>query len=101
MTVPAIIRDDDLTFPDTIMPLCVAPCRGRKKGWVNMQSLATSRFVLQSFLDELDEFDRDIPVARNIQVGDIADAIQHLLRLTDLSFRTSDHRIAILQAEPS
>lgn len=53
-----------------------------------MPSLTTSRFVLQSFLDELEEFDRDIPVARNIQVGDIADALlallnnRHIARLT-------------------
>ena len=53
-----------------------------------MQSLTTSRFVLQSFLDELEEFDRDIPVARNVQVGDVADALSallgncHVLRLT-------------------
>ena len=51
-------------------------------------NLVTSRFVLQSLLQELEEFDRDIPVARNIQVGDVADALtvvladRRLLRLT-------------------
>ncbi len=51
-------------------------------------NLATSRFVLQCLLQELEEFDRDIPVARNIQVGDVADALtmllsdRRLLRLT-------------------
>jgi hypothetical protein len=47
-----------------------------------MQSIVTSRYVLQAFLDELLEFDRDIAVARNIQVGDVADALNHLLRAT-------------------
>jgi hypothetical protein len=42
-------------------------------------NLATSRFVLQCLLQELEEFDRDIPVARNIQVGDVADALTVLL----------------------
>jgi len=39
------------------------------------QNLTTARFVLQSLLQELDAFDRDIPVARDIQVGDVADAL--------------------------
>ena len=47
-----------------------------------MQSHVTSRYVLQAFLDELLEFDRDIAVARNVQVGDVADALHHLLRAT-------------------
>jgi hypothetical protein len=42
-------------------------------------NLATSRFVLQCLLQELEEFDRDIPVARNIQVGDVADALTVIL----------------------
>jgi hypothetical protein len=52
------------------------------------QNLTTARFVLQSLLQELDAFDRDIPVARDIQVGDVADALsafladRQILRLT-------------------
>jgi len=52
------------------------------------QNLTTARFVLQSLLHELDAFDRDIPVARDIQVGDVADALsvfladRQILRLT-------------------
>jgi hypothetical protein len=52
------------------------------------QNLTTARFVLQSLLQELDAFDRDIPVARAIQVGDVADALsvfladRQILRLT-------------------
>jgi hypothetical protein len=65
-----------------------------------MQSLVTSRYVLQSFLDELLEFDRDIPVARNIQVGDVADALHHLLRVTASSSSIFDERLASLQPEP-
>jgi hypothetical protein len=42
-------------------------------------NLATSRFVLQCLLQELEQFDRDIPVARNIQVGNVADALTVLL----------------------
>ena len=42
-------------------------------------NLPTSRFVLQALLQELEEFDRDIPVARSIQVGDVADALTVLL----------------------
>jgi hypothetical protein len=52
------------------------------------QNLTTARFVLQSLFQELDAFDRDIPVARDIQVGDVADALsvfladRQILRLT-------------------
>jgi hypothetical protein len=52
------------------------------------QNLTTARFVLQSLLQELDAFDRDIPVARDIQVGHVADALsafladRQILRLT-------------------
>jgi hypothetical protein len=42
-------------------------------------NLPTSRFVLQCLLQELEEFDRCIPVARNIQVGDVADALTAIL----------------------
>jgi hypothetical protein len=52
------------------------------------QNLTTARFVLQSLLQELEEFDHCIPVARHIQVGDVADALmvfladRQILRLT-------------------
>jgi len=52
------------------------------------QNLTTARFVLQSLLQEIEAFDRCIPVARDIQVGDVADALsvfladRQILRLT-------------------
>jgi len=46
---------------------------------MTMQNLATARFVLQCLLDELEEYDRCIPVARNVQVGDVADALLTVL----------------------
>jgi len=42
-------------------------------------NLTTSRFVLQCLLQELEEFDRCIPVASNLRVGDVADALTVLL----------------------
>ena len=62
-------------------------------------NLPTSRFVLQSLLQELEEFDRDIPVARNIQVGDVADALtvfladRRLLRLTAPQARSANRAV--------
>jgi hypothetical protein len=53
-----------------------------------VQNLTTARFVLKCLLDELEEYDRCIPVARNVQVGDVADALlafmgnREILRLT-------------------
>jgi hypothetical protein len=44
-----------------------------------VQNLTTACFVLQCLHAELEEFDRDIPVARNIQVGDITDALVAIL----------------------
>jgi hypothetical protein len=52
------------------------------------QNLTTARFVLQCLLQEIEAFDRCIPVARDIQVGDVADALsvfladRQILRLT-------------------
>ncbi len=57
------------------------------------QNLTTARFVLQSLLQELEEFDRCIPVAHNIRVGDVTDALtvfmadRQILRLTVPSIR--------------
>lgn len=65
-----------------------------------MQNIVTSRFVLQAFLDELLEFDRDIPVARNVQVGDVADAVEHVLHLMEPGSIMSDDRLPSLQPEP-
>jgi len=53
---------------------------------MTMQNFATARFVLQCLLEELEEYDRCIPVARNVQVGDVADAL-----LTILSNRELQH----------
>ena len=55
---------------------------------MTVENLTTARFVLRCLLDELEAYDRCIPVARNIQVGDVADALltvlndRQLLRLT-------------------
>jgi hypothetical protein len=55
---------------------------------MTVENLTTARFVLQCLLDELETYDRCIPVARNVQVGDVADALltvlndRQLLRLT-------------------
>ena len=55
---------------------------------MTVENLTTARFVLQCLLDELEAYDRCIPVARNVQVGDVADALltvlndRQLLRLT-------------------
>ncbi len=55
---------------------------------MTVQNLATARFVLQCLHEELEEFDRCIPVARNLQVGDVTDALalvlnnREFLRLT-------------------
>jgi hypothetical protein len=46
---------------------------------MTVQNLTTARFVLQCLHEELEEFDRCIPVARNLQVGDVADALAVLL----------------------
>jgi hypothetical protein len=51
---------------------------------MTMQNLATARFVLQCLLDELEEYDRCIPVARNVQVGDVADALLVVLSNREL-----------------
>ena len=59
------------------------------------QNLTTARFVLQSLLQELEAFDRCIPVAHDIQVGDVADALtvfmadRRILRLTAPSPRAT------------
>ena len=62
---------------------------------MSVQNLTTARFVLQCLLEELEEYDRCIPVARNVQVGDVADALltvlnnRQLLRLTTPKARSS------------
>jgi hypothetical protein len=62
---------------------------------MSAQNLTTARFVLQCLLDELEEYDRCIPVARNVQVGDVADALltvlndRQLLRLTAPKVRSA------------
>ncbi len=64
---------------------------------MTVQNLTTARFVLQCLHEELEEFDRSIPVARNLQVGDVADALlavlsnRQFLRLT-MPARTSRRR---------
>ena len=63
-----------------------------------VQNLTTARFVLQCLLNELEEYDRCIPVARNVQVGDVADALltvlkdRQLLRLTAPKVRSARRR---------
>jgi hypothetical protein len=51
---------------------------------MTVQNLATARFVLQCLLEELEEYDRCIPVARNVQTGDVADALLTVLSNREL-----------------
>jgi hypothetical protein len=51
---------------------------------MTVQNLTTARFVLQCLHEELEEFDRDIPVARNVRVGDVADALLTILKSRQL-----------------
>jgi hypothetical protein len=51
---------------------------------MTVQNLATARFVLQCLLDELEEYDRCIPVARNVEVGDVTDALLTILSNREL-----------------
>jgi hypothetical protein len=46
---------------------------------MTVQNLTTARFVLQCLLEEIEHFDRGIPVACNVQVGDVADALVTVL----------------------
>jgi hypothetical protein len=46
---------------------------------MSVENLTTARFVLQCLLDELEHYDRCIPVACNVQVGDVADALLTVL----------------------
>jgi hypothetical protein len=63
-----------------------------------IENLTTARFVLQCLLDELEHYDRCIPVACNVQVGDVADALltvlkdRRLLRLTAPKARSTPPR---------
>jgi hypothetical protein len=63
-----------------------------------VENLTTARFVLQCLLDELEHYDRCIPVACNVQVGDVADALltvlndRRLERLTAPKTRLAPHR---------
>ena len=65
---------------------------------MTVENLTTARFVLQCLLDELEAYDRCIPVARNVQVGDVADALltvlndRQLLRLTAPKSRSAQRR---------
>ena len=65
---------------------------------MTVENLTTARFVLQCLLDELEAYDRCIPVARNVQVGDVADALliilndRQLKRLTAPKSRSAPHR---------
>jgi hypothetical protein len=51
---------------------------------MTIPNLATARFVLQCLFDELEEYDRCIPVARNVQVGNVADALLTILNNREL-----------------
>jgi len=46
---------------------------------MTFENFTTARFVLQCLLDELEHYDRCIPVACNVQVGDVADALLTVL----------------------
>jgi hypothetical protein len=70
---------------------------------MTVENLTTARFVLQCLLDELEHFERCIPVACNVQVGDVSDALltvlndRQLLRLTAPKTRSvpSRRRVAV------
>jgi hypothetical protein len=51
---------------------------------MTVQNLTTARFVLHCLHEELEEFDRDIAVARNVRVGDVADALLAILKSRQL-----------------
>ena len=65
---------------------------------MTVQNLTTARFVLQCLLKEIEHFDRGIPVACNVQVGDVADALvtvlsdRRLQRLTAPKTRSAPGR---------
>ena len=65
---------------------------------MTVENLTTARFVLQCLLDELEHYDRCIPVACNVQVGEVADALltvlndRRLLRLTAPKTRSTPRR---------
>jgi hypothetical protein len=65
---------------------------------MSVENLTTARFVLQCLLDELEHYDRCIPVACNVQVGDVADALltvlndRQLKRLTVPKTRSTPRR---------
>jgi hypothetical protein len=56
---------------------------------MTVENLTTARFVLQCLLDELEAYDRCIPVARNVQVGDVADALLTVLNDRQLNRLTA------------
>jgi hypothetical protein len=68
------------------------------------QNLTTARFVLQCLLQEIEAFDRCIPVARDIQVGDVADALsafladRQILRLTVPNVPSANRRSRLAPA---
>ena len=57
-----------------------------------IQNLTTARFVLKCLLDELEEYDRCIPVAQHVQVGDVADALLVILGNRELHRLTTPAR---------
>jgi hypothetical protein len=65
---------------------------------MTVENLTTARFVLQCLLEEIEHFDRSIPVACNVQVGDVADALltvlndRRLQRLTAPKTRSAPGR---------
>lgn len=59
---------------------------------MTVENLTTARFVLQCLLDELEAYDRCIPVARNVQVGDVADALLTVLNDRQLQRLTAPKR---------
>ncbi len=71
------------------------------------QNLTTARFVLQCLLQEIEAFDRCIPVARDIQVGDVADALsafladRRILRLTVPNVPPAPHTVSLVSLRKS
>ena len=65
-----------------------------------VENLTTARFVLQCLLDELKHYDRCIPVACNVQVGDVADALLTVLNDRRLKRLTAPKRRPASRGRP-
>ena len=68
---------------------------------MTVENLTTARFVLQCLLEELEHYDRCIPVACNVQVGDVADALVTVLNDRRLRRLTAPKTRSVPAPRPS